>query len=283
MLLVPRVNEWGWQLGSHEGTRPAAAYGTTMTASATVNTKGNYAGVITTPIAQDAWGILINFNSVAVSASNRQMLVDIAVDPAGGTAYSDILPNLSACNASPYNNGQGGIWYYFPFFVKAGSTFAARCQSAVANATGRVNLQLYGQPSEPELVPTISEVRAIGEATATSEGTVVTPGTTSEGAWTNIGSPGKPSWWWQIGLSTSATTVNSSAIHADMSLGDATNKRIIILNEQSTSTTTEQTTRFLKPFHEYCGYGQTTDNVYIRLQTSGTADTDTTAIVYAGR
>lgn len=280
MLYIPSGSDFRWTLDSQAGIRPAAAFGTTMTASASINTMGAWADVVASPTAYDAYAILVNVNSVAVSASSRQTLVDIGVDEAGGTSYSVKIPYLYCTNASPYNIGSGGVWFYFPLFIPAGSTIGARMQSVVASATGRARVILYGRPVRPETTRFGTFVEAIGVTASSSSGTVMTPGTTAEGAWVSLGSPTRSVWWWQVGFGQNDSTVGTAAIHLDLSAGDATNKKSLVDDLLICNTTSEQQNN--SPLMAGCtANADSTVNIYGRAQSSAGADTSVSMIAYA--
>lgn len=279
MLYVPSGADFRWSLDSQAGVRPAAAYGAAMTAGA-VHTKGSYVTLIGTPTAYDSYGILINANSLAGTTSSRQALMDIGVDQAGGTSFTDTIPNLYITNASPYNVGSGGVWYYFPLFIPAGSTIGARFQCAVASATARVRVILYGRPVNPSSVRFGTHVEAIGDDTATSAGVTVTPGTTAEGAWASIGSPARSVWWWQLGFGQNDTTTGAAAIHVDLSAGDATFKKSLVDDLLIINTTIEQQNN--SPLIAGCtANADASVSIYARAQSSAAADSNCSVIVHA--
>lgn len=239
MFWAPSSNDYRWTLPSSTA-RPAAAFGTSITPGN--NTMGSWASVISSAsVTHDIWGFLININSVAVSATAKDCLVDIGIDPAGGSSYTTIIPTLLASCAAPYNVGSGGVWYFFPLWKKSGCTVAARAQ--VNNATvgtARVFITLLGDPVHPETTRVGQSVEAIGVDTANSRGTVVTLGTTSDGAWTSLGTTTNKCFFWQVGFGTNDTTMTAAGIHLDIASGDATNKKILIQDSLVTVTTAEQ-------------------------------------------
>lgn len=280
MLYVPYGGDFRWQLHSHGSTRPAAGFGATVTASSTVNTMGAWSGVITTPTDEDAYGILINVNAIAQSASSRQALLDIGIDEAGGTSYSVKIPYLYVANASNYNTATGGVWYYFPLFIPAGCTIGARLQSVISSQTARCTVQLFGQPSRPEFVRYGTSVEAIGVDAANSAGTVIVPGTTSEGSWTDFGSPTSDAWWWQAGYGQNDTSTINAAIHIDVAAGDASNKKFLIENMLVVVSSAEQVQN--APFTIGCVANvDAATTLYMRAQSSASADSNVSGIIYA--
>lgn len=277
-LYVPSAGDFKWW-ASNEASRPASAYGTALTPG-TAPTFGSWTQLMSgATVAQDVYGILINFNSFATSATTRNVLVDIGIDNAGGTNYRTVIPYLLAGHAAPYNIGSGGQWYYFPLFIPKGSSIAARAMGNVVTA-GRCMITVFGQPKRPESVRVGSKVFSFGENTASAIGTAVTLGTTGDGAWTQVGSPTPmPLWWWQTGYTCVDTTMTAAMIHLDCGAGDATNKKILIQDSPLVTTSAEQISNLPKTVGCVANVaaGQ---NVYVRGQSSATADSTPTMMAW---
>ena len=277
-LYVPSAGDFKWWV-SNGASRPAATYGTALTPG-TAPTFGSWTQLMSgATVAQDVFGIMINFNSFSTSATTRNVLVDIGVDNAGGTSYRTVIPYLIAGHAAPYTVGSGGQWYYFPLFIKAGSSIAARAMGNVVTA-GRCMITVFGQPKRPDSVRVGSRVFSFGEDTTNAIGTAVTLGTTGDGAWAQAGSATPmPLWWWQAGYTCADTTMTAAMIHLDCSAGDATNKKILIQDSPLVTTSAEQISNL--PTTVGCvanvAAGQ---NVYVRGQSSATADSTPTMMAW---
>lgn len=272
-LLTPVfANQFEWAASAHGfATRPAASMGISVTPGN--NVKGAYSTLISgANVINDVYGILIHINANSVSAAARDTLVDIGIDPAGGTSFGVVIPNLLGSCAG--DSSFGGIWYYFPLLIPAGSTIGAA--ASINNATVgtlRVNAIIYGRPRRPENVKVGQRVTAYGVTTGTSSGTAVTAGTTSEGAWTQLAAAiGERNWWWQLGMGVNDSTMSALIYGADLSIGDATTKDIIIQDTLFYSDATERLNS--NPIGMLSGtYNASAGlNVYGRLQCSGTAD-----------
>jgi len=277
MLLIPAAG-FGKIIESHGSTRPAAAFGTSLTALQSPSV-GSWTQVIAGASVTDrVHGILINLNSIALSATNKECLVDIGIDEAGGSSYTQLIPSLGGACAYPYNVGTGGVWYYFPLNIKAGSSIAARASvNWAVPGTARVSVQLFCAPSMP--VWAGSYVRAYGADLTACAGVAVTSGTTSEGAWTQIGTiaAGDVIRWFQATMSVNDSTMTALCYHLDVAVGDATNKKIVISNQIVSSTAAEQMGNFPSIS---VGHGVAGENIYARLQCSGTADANTKVLVH---
>jgi hypothetical protein len=202
----------------------------------------------------------------------------MGVDNAGGTSYVSVIPHLLAGNAIPYTTPPGGVFYYFPLYIRAGSTVAFRAMSNSATAL-RVSVYFYGLPARPDAVRVGSYVDAFGVNVTNRIGTAITAGTTSEGTFTQLGSATtKPYWWWQMGFNINNTNMNAATTHADIASGTATNRRLLIENQIWQSTTAEQigcVPAIISAYKEVA----TGDLIYGRAQTTATT-TGTTMIAY---
>lgn len=181
--------------------------------------------------AQDIFYVQIGFNAVNVSSAIRDCLADIGVDPAGGTTYAVLIPQLlCSCAASTALCGDGTINYFFPVFIKAGSTVA--CRMSVNNSTvgtGRVTIRGYGQPSNPSAIKYGTSVVAYGTVLASSKGTTVVPGATgAAGTYVSLGATTQDHWFWQMGYGIGNAATAARAYHGDIAVGDGTNFLILI-------------------------------------------------------
>lgn len=282
MLHVPvGSNTFGGVTNSWGTTRPGTTWGTSITPGS--GAKGSYAAVVGTALSFDAYGVLLVVYGSGGSAASRNYLMDVGYDPAGGTSYTVLLPDLLVGGSIAMNTAgtTGGIWYYFPIFVPSGSKVGARAQGADTTAF-RVGIQLMQQPVNPAQIRKGSFVEAYGISGNT--GTSVTLGTTSEGAWTQIGTTGSlPIWWWQMGyqIATADTSWANAQISVDVAVGDATNKNIIIADTIINSNSTESIGNPpISAGVEF--YVKPGTAVYARGQHSGTVDNCAIAVYGMG-
>lgn len=107
------LDDFAWKRDSIGTTRPANGMGATVTPGN--NTKGSYAQVFTA-LEHDVYFIAIQINN-ATATGVVNTLIDIGVDPAGGTSYTVLIPDLIAPGASGLlgnsATGGGGHWYCF--------------------------------------------------------------------------------------------------------------------------------------------------------------------------
>jgi hypothetical protein len=271
-IRAPYLNRFQYRTGNVVGTRPAAAYGTSITPLN--NSYSTYASILAGgSIAQDCYLCVVHANSVASSAAVRDTLLTLGKDDSGGTSYVDWIPDLLVSAAHSYTTSAGGIWYTFPLFVPAGAQIAAKASQNNATPVAiRVAIWLFGLPTAPEQIRWGSYVDAFGIVAASSRGTTVTPGTTSEGAWTSLGTETREHWWWQLGMGLADTNVNSAVIHGDLSLDNGS--RIIFEDVGwHTSSTEEVSLRdsLILPNSYYRSNGG--QAVHGRLQSSAATDT----------
>ena len=237
-----------------DGTQPATTYGTSITPGAS-NAYGSYTSVLTgASLTADAYAIEIIVSSAYTIGNDRGMLVTIGFDPAGGTSFGGLggvtgneISNLLCSGAYQwYANGVpgGGHRFYFPVFVKSGTSIGAKAQTNNATAgTVRVAVNAYCQPSRRAAVRAGSFVRTIGANTTTTDGVSVTAGTASEGSWTSIGAVSDKIWYLETGLGArTATQVDACAL-ADVGVGDGSNKRTVLRDLYFLSTTLEWTAK----------------------------------------
>ena len=223
MLAIPTWNRFYWRY-SNWGT-PDVTPGVSVVPGAS-NAEGAWTAMASAAnIAQDVYGFLVVVTSGFVSANQKDHLLDIGVDPAGGTAYTAIINNIVCGQSAGIGSGKT---FYFPMFIKAGSSVAARVQGSNATAgTVRIAMVFYGQPSNPEQILVGQYSETIGTITG-SAGVAFTPGTGAEGSWASLGTTTRPLWWFQLGVQVSNGTIAAHYVQVDLAYGDGTNMVMII-------------------------------------------------------
>jgi hypothetical protein len=207
------------------GANPSATYGTLLTAGGAINTEGSAAVLATgSNIAQDVYWVELHVHT-ASGAGDRSMLIDIGVDPAGGTSYTYVISNIAVGGTSAIS-GTAQYRFLFPLYIKAGSQVAARVQCIQASITVRVAAKFFGQPNRPEMVPSGAYSETIGTVT-NSLGQSFTPGNSADGSWVSLGTTVLPLWWWQLCHGINNATVTAENTYIDLAYGDGTNKHII--------------------------------------------------------
>lgn len=226
MLFVPGLSSYGFTYDNY-GTNPSITFGTSVVPGAS-NAEGTFTQIASSAnIAQDCCWLFINVHEGQTSANIKDHLLDIGVDPAGGTSYTAVISNIVCGASSGTAIPGGGHRFVFPLFIKSGSSVAARIQGSNATAgTVIVAAKFYGQPSNPEAVPKGMFAECIGTIT-NSGGTAFTPGNAADGTWVSLGTTVNALWWWQLAYQVSNGTITAEQTYIDLAVGDATNKRII--------------------------------------------------------
>lgn len=205
------------------GTNPGSTAGTSVTPGAS-NSEGSWTQIASAAnIAQDCYWLYLQVHSGATSAAAKNHLLDIGIDPAGGTSYTAFVSNLQV-GASPALTAAGAREFIFPIFIKAGSSVAVRIQGSNATAgTVRVMARFYGQPSRPEHVPVGTIAQTFGTIT-NSNGQSFTPGNAADGSWVDLGATSTPLWWFQVGYGIDNATITAEYTYLEVAWGDGTNK-----------------------------------------------------------
>ncbi len=256
------------------GSNPSATVGTSVTPGAS-NSEGSWTQIASNAnIASDCYWIYMQIHTGATSGQAKNHLLDIGVDPAGGTSYSAIISDLD-CGASPALTVAGAKEHVFPFFIKAGSSVAVRVQGSNATAgTVRVAARFYGKPSRPEAVPVGSFSQTFGTIT-NSNGNAVTPGNASDGSWTDLGAVSAPLWWWQVGYGVDNATITAEYAYIEIAFGDGSNK-VPIFKVMHGGTTGETAGLACQTQLLACAAYQPVPagaNIYIRMRANNSPDT----------
>lgn len=278
-LWVPKhIAEPVLRVSSYSTTRPrtsAQEHNITMTADATANVKGAWVEVLSdTVVTSDlVWlDVWVSWNNISATARNCSF--DIGVDEAGGTSYTVVVPDLCSTEAALHTLA-GGIRYAIPINIKAGSAIAARMQASNGGGTCGIAMRGFGRPRGGVPPYAGKYATAFGFTAASTTGTAVTSGTTSEGAWTALAtSISRAHQWWMLGMScTSTATTSGNRYHVDLAFGDASNKHIIIEDWPWIIPDANET--LASPGHMFGQFRNVPAgaNLYVRAQCSGTADT----------
>ncbi len=201
------------------GALAATGVGVNFTAGAS-GADGTAVSILSA-LAHDVHYLVLAIGGINTAAADGNAALDVLSDPAGGTSWGSIIDDL-CCGMTPVPSATVGLtaWYYFPLWIKAGTSIGVRAKTAhtVAIATGQVAMWAFGEPRRPEQWWCGQKVETIG--IADSKGTAVTPGTSGAfGSWTNIGSASSArfgavqlgingsdanalanGWWWQLGV-----------------------------------------------------------------------------------
>lgn len=213
--------------GDNGAVNPATTPGATVTAGASPNVESATPLVLATGsnIAHDVYWLECMASNVG-GTGDRQMLLDIGVDPAGGTSYTWIISNLVIGNLPLSTQLPVGQGFLFPFLIRAGSQVACRVQCSQSLITARVAAKFFGKPERPENTPVGQYAETIGTIT-NSQGVGFTPGNAADGSWQSLGTTTRDLWWWQLCYSIANGTITAEATYIDLAWGDGSNKHLI--------------------------------------------------------
>jgi hypothetical protein len=148
-------------------------------------------------LAHDVHLIHIGVGGVSLNANDVPCLLDLLIDPAGGTTWGSFIDDLVCGHTPLITSGIVNLtaWYAFPVFIKAGASLAvqARCAHSADITTGRVVVQCWGDPNRPEMWWCGSKVTSLGINAASSTGTSHTPGDAGVySSWASVGGTSSP-------------------------------------------------------------------------------------------
>lgn len=269
---------WGFAKSNFDTVRPSSSLGTSVTPAQ--NAFGSWAQLLTgANVSQNVRGVLVTFTGTNASTLAKDCVVDIGVDPAGGTSYTTLLPSLLASNC-PGVASEPGTSYYFPIAIAAGSSIAAR--ASVNNATVgtvRVQITVFGSPTVTTRAGTA--VQAVGLTAASSAGTAVTPGQAAEGSWTTMGTLSAESWFFQLGVGLNTGTATGGLLAFDAAEGDGNTMLITDALYISTAGEVLMQANPLNMVHQVQRTIANGSTIKVRGQCSGVPDAGWSAIVYA--
>lgn len=278
MLWTPG-SDFNWSVDNFGATYSDSGFAAAVTASASANTKGTAVELIAdTSVTEDVYGISLIFCRTNTATQNISFLFDLLIDPAGGTSYSTLVANMLLDRPSLVH---GGFQYYFPLYLKAGTTIGGQVQSSTGSSAVRAGVRLHGKPSRPELIKVGTKCQTLGAVTGTTSGTAVTPGTSAMGSYSaTLGTLSFDSWWYQLGVRQSDTTIQASACIFDIAV-NATNKIVVAENIPVAGDANEALgcgAMGSKLPVKFISSGQ---DVYVRGACNATPNSSVTAVVHA--
>ena len=188
-LILPSGPSWAYCTENLQATPSATAIGTAVTAGAS-NTEGSDTALLTA-LAHDVEYLRIGISKFYAADLDGSALLDILIDPAGGSSYSVLIPDLLAGWTAPTSSSAPTsipLWYDFPVWIPAGATVACRAQSALAApAAAYVLVQAFGGNANPASWWCGQRVTALGPNAATSRGVDHLAGSGDWSSWANIG------------------------------------------------------------------------------------------------
>lgn len=172
---------------------PATGPGVAST-SGVAHTKGSWVQV-GTDLTQELVGFWwLSYAGASPSAADARALVDIGVDPAGGTAYSTIVENLNCAGVfNAWSRTPRLLW--IPLRVGNGCSVGVRHQAALASDVLNHVAWFVAQEAYPWQGWSAVVCDTYGADTAASEGTAISTANQgasgAEGTWVQIGTASK--------------------------------------------------------------------------------------------
>lgn len=202
-------------------TAASTTPGTSITAGA-AHTKGT-AVQLGADLTEPLVGFWLVVETVGtVSATDNRALLDIQVDLAGGTSWSDLIANMNIGHAKV---ALQAALFYIPIRVPSGAALAARCQAATASKQHFVQIHGVGEGDSPWQQWSAVVCDTLGADTAASEGTAITTGNQgasgAEGTWVAVGGAVTRDYraiMLDIGVDTADTTVNARGYALDIGM-----------------------------------------------------------------
>lgn len=245
MLYVPNGGNDFAVTASYSSSRPGV---TNLGTSVTPSIVDSYSAFspVGGPLQRDSYGMYINVNNYFAGATFRQLALRFNVDYTGSTNFASgntVVEGLIGSQAITYGLG-GGVWYYFPIYMPSGSRLGVAGRGSANTAPlPSIFVRFMTATPNPSIVKRASYAYPLGLTTGsgTVTGVSVTPGTTAKGAWTEIGTTNRRTWWWQVGSQHSDTTMTALNYHIDVGVGPDLNNVDTIISDQYVETSaTEQ-------------------------------------------
>ena len=193
-LIIPKGPSWAYCSVSAT-TVAASPAGVSVTPGAN-NADGSAVDLFGgTPLAHDVEYLRLSFNlSSSPSGLINALMAQILIDPAGGSSWATLIPNLVIGGLNVISagvSGDAGMRYDFPLWIPAGASLGikARCASAGSVPTLLANVQAYGGNANPGSWWCGQRITDIGTDAANSNGTLHTAGNSGVfSSWTDFGS-----------------------------------------------------------------------------------------------
>lgn len=264
---------WSYSLQTTPSTTPGVA----VTPGS--GSKGSYVQLASgANLTKDCYGLLLWVVAGSTSGAIRDILIDIGLDPAGGTSYAQTggINNIFTPQAGAAI--QGGRFFYFPLFIKAGTSVGARAQSNSTSSV-RVVARFYGQPVNPQNTRVSEYSETIG--VSGNGGTPFTCGNSAAwGSWTSLGTTSKACWYWQLAWGHNVGTTTAQMYFAELGYGDGSNMVTIIYCMPMFNPGTSEASS--SPFYPAVWEVPAGSTLYVRGSASGTAETTEAVAVGIG-
>lgn len=196
----PSFAYWSDNLGTFTS---GTSYGTAHDPGVNAGTPADSTpGTILSALAHDCEYLILGFSGFGRSAVNTATFLDVLYDPAGGTAWSQVIGDLiighsgSVIDLTTASATTLGISlaYHFPIWLPSGSSIGVRAKTISASpypASPRIIAYAAGGCRNPASWWCGQKVETVGTLNQnTCRGQSITPGANGGmGSWTDLGSP----------------------------------------------------------------------------------------------
>lgn len=276
-LMVQRSRSLQYQ--ANFSGRMTSSSGTTVTSDSVANQfPSTYTELISSTNFESRW-VRVAFHENYTTAVNSSSLVSIYV----GAASSEqiLIPYLGAGFAGTAATFAVPMYfskaYEFPLRIPAGTRISARHQSVRTSQGVNVLFDMWG--GDEGLHWTGTKVEAVGYNTADSGGTQVTPGTSSEGTFTSIGTN---TYEWgailPVVIGGIDTSLDNHQLFTDVSL-DGGSTAAPGLGQWCASTSSSEYVNFQESRSRFC-LVPASSSLYLRSQASTSATEASDHIIY---
>jgi len=200
--------------------QPSFTWGTVLTSHTVAH---EYPTTYTQLIASTAFDtdwVSINLHSNFAIATDTDSIVTIYAG-AGGSEQILIADLLAGWTNVFEGQGLNTKTYGFPLRIPAGTRLSARHRSIRTSTAVTCMIELFGGGGGHHWTGTRVEGVGLGAVSTSSQGTAVTPGTTSEGSFTTIGSATVYDWGYVVPMMAGNVDVTmlNDIVSADLGVG----------------------------------------------------------------
>lgn len=223
-LILPGSPSWAYCTDNLTATPDAALPGTTVP-SGSGNADGTTTQILAA-LAHDVCYLVIGIGGMGATTTgeDNSCLLDVLIDPAGGTAWASFIDDLICGYHSTQIAGRDSlnVWYHFPVWIKDGTAIAVRCRKNGATSNnGQVVMYAFGGPKNPSMWWCGRKVESLGINASTSKGTAVTPGASGSYSWTNIGTSTRRYGAIQVGIGGSDSSMQAKGFKWQIGVNSA--------------------------------------------------------------
>ncbi len=177
-LMIPGGPAFQFEVDNLTGTPPAQSSPGTSFTSGGGNADGTAVSILSA-LASDVHYLSLVVGSDGTATEDNSCLMDVLIDPAGGTAWVDKISDLIIGFTQAAASGALTIAYHFPLYCKSGSSIGVQARKNGATGSAcRIQMWAFGEPKNPHAWWCGQKVESLGVTAATSKGTQHTPGAT---------------------------------------------------------------------------------------------------------